>query len=277
MSTWIDPLSKRLVKNAGSVSADDGRGPVVLMYHSIARGDKMPDSRWSVSERRFLDQLRLLKSEGWTTVCARDLENRETLPARTVVITFDDGYEDNYQCAFRHLGMQGMKATWFLVSGYVGSLSGWKAADGRARRMLGSGQLREIAAAGMEIGAHTRTHVRLPDMDFADIWDEVNGSRRDLEDVVGLPVTSFAYPYGLLNEMCVEAVRKAGFHIACTARTGWLGSEPDLLRVRRIAIFHHDTLSTFARKLAFADNSVDWTRMTRYALSRLRSRLMGQR
>jgi peptidoglycan/xylan/chitin deacetylase (PgdA/CDA1 family) len=277
MSMWLDPLSKRLLKNAGAVSSRNGRGPVVLMYHSIARGDKMPESRWSVSEKHFLEQLRLLKAEGWTTACVRDLEGAELLPPRTVVITFDDGYEDNFKCAFRHLSAAGMKATWFLVSGYVGTWSGWKDPDSPVRRMLISGQLKEMAAAGMEIGAHTRTHVRLPGLDFTKIWDEVDGSKRDLEEIVGRPVTSFAYPYGLFDGVCSEAVRKAGFRVACTTRTGWFGSEPDLLQVRRVAIFHHDTLSAFARKLAFADTSVDWPKMTRYALSRVKDRLMSLR
>lgn len=104
---------------------------------------------------------------------------------------------------------------------------------------------------------------------------EIRGSQRHEEDILGLPVISFDYPYGELNDDYVAAVKKAGYHIACSARIGWFGSEPDLLLVRRFAVFCHDTLSAFARKLAFADNNLGWTRMAKYAAGRLKSRLLG--
>ncbi len=140
--------------------------------------------------------------------------------------------------------------------------------------MLNLKQLKEMINAGMEIGAHTRTHARLTELSPAEIKEEVAGSKKDLEDMLGVQITSFAYPYGLFNDECVETVRKAGFTIACTTRTGWFGSEPDLLRVRRVSVFYEDNLSVFARKIAFADNDVSWPRMTRYIFARLRDRLL---
>lgn len=269
---WIDPLTKRLLDRAGLVPASKGRGPVVLMYHSISSSES---SRWALSERRFLEQVRLLSSEGWKTACVSDLLNAEVLPPRTVVLTFDDGYADNFEHGFNCLTRYGMKATWFVVSGDVGRRSSWSDDDNPSRSMLGSMQLREMAQAGMEVGAHTRTHPRLPGLDAEAIADEVAGSKKDLEYILGNEVTSFAYPYGLFNKDCVEAVRKAGFKVACTTRTGWFGSDPDMLRVRRVAVFSDDSLSTFARKLVFADNEVDWGRMTDYVISRMRSRILG--
>ncbi|RNC69642.1 MAG: polysaccharide deacetylase family protein [Desulfuromonadales bacterium] len=271
----IDPLSQRLLNGAGLTPASQGRGPVVLMYHSITSGDSAPDSRWAVSEKSFREQLRLLKSEGWHTVCVHDLEQRKALTPKSVVITFDDGFADNYENGLAHLLTIGFKATWFVVSGDVGGVSRWRDNDAPQRPMLNGTQLREMAAAGMEIGAHTRTHARLIELDQSTIDDEVRGSRQDLEDMLGHPVTSFAYPYGRFNEASIEAVRRAGFRVACTTRTGWLGSEPDPLRVRRVAVFANDDLSTFARKIVFADTNVSWSRMARYVTSRITSRLVG--
>lgn len=273
---WIDPLSKRLFNGAGLVPSSKGRGPVVLMYHSISSGSHVPESIWSVSEKGFREQLRLLAAEGWKTACVRDLVRPEKLPPRTVVITFDDGYADNFERGFKHLLKLNMKATWFMVSGDVGRRSSWKDENSPGHSMLSSMELREMNSAGMEIGAHTRTHARLTEIEPSRVVEEVRGSKTDIEDVIGEEVESFAYPYGLFDEGSVGAVRNAGFKAACTTRTGWSGSSVDLLRIRRVAVFSGDRLSVFARKLAFADNDVAWGRMTNYVVSRARQRFFGR-
>jgi peptidoglycan/xylan/chitin deacetylase (PgdA/CDA1 family) len=235
------------------------------MYHSIS-SDK---SRWAVPERSFREQIRLLASEGWTTLCVRDLVDNKPLPKRAVVVTFDDGYSDNFNGAFLPLAASGMKATLFMVSGAVGKGSHWDA--GPAMRMLERAQLIEMEGAGIEIGSHTRTHPRLTEA--RDLNGEIAGSKEDIEEITGKPVVSFAYPYGLLDDKSVNAVKAAGYAAACTTRTGWYGSERDPLRIRRVAVFPEDSLSSFARKLVFADNEVSWARMTRYMASRVRARL----
>jgi peptidoglycan/xylan/chitin deacetylase (PgdA/CDA1 family) len=264
MPAWIDPFSRRLFSGAGLITANEGRGPVVLMYHSISRGRMNPPDRWGVSEANFKKQLKLLKSKGWTTVCVRDLLKADSLPPRTVVITFDDGYADNFEHGFKLLDKYGMRGTCFIVSRKVGAPS-----------RLDTKQVKEMAESGMEIGAHTRTHARLPELDTAQIEEEISGSKKDIEDMLGLPVTSFAYPYGSFNEACVKVVRRAGFKVACTTRTGWFGSEPDLMRVRRVAVFSFDGLSTFARKVAFAGTDVSWGNMAGYFIDRIQSRVVG--
>lgn len=273
---WIDPLSCRLFKGAGMIPATGGRGPVVLMYHSIEPDNKRPSNMWSVSVTKFREQIELLRSNGWHTARVCDLESAEKLPLRTVIITFDDGYANTFENGFELLLEQGMCATWFIVTRDIGKRSGWTDPEVPDWSILSRHQLRQMAAAGMEIGAHTRTHSHLPELDPPTIWDEVLGSRKDLEDILGLPVTSFAYPYGQYNEDCITAVRKAGYRVACSTRTGWFGSDSDLLQVRRVAVFSHDDFATFARKLAFADNEVGWWKMTKYAAGRIRSRLSGR-
>ncbi len=260
----IDPLSGRLLRGAGLVPASEGRGPVVLMYHSITAENKTPTDRWCVSAKHFERQIALLKKEGWTTVCVRDLLTANELPPKTVVITFDDGYADNFEYGFGLLARYGMCGTFFIISQNIGEPS-W----------LDAQQLREMSGSGMEIGAHTRTHARLPELSTEEVEEEVSGSKKDLEKLLGAPVTSFAYPYGLLNELSVDMVRKSGYRVACTTRTGWFGSDPDPLRVRRVGVFADDTLSKFARKLAFAGTSVGWAHIADYFVRRLRSRVSG--
>lgn len=260
----IDPLSGRLLRGAGLVPASQGRGPVVLMYHSISAEKKTPTDKWCVSAKHFEKQISLLKKEGWTTVCVRDLLTADELPPKTVVITFDDGYADNFEYGFRLLAKYGMCGTFFIVSRKIGEPS-----------RLDAQQLRKMSTSGMEIGAHTRTHARLPELSIEEVEGEVSGSKKDLEKLLGVPVTSFAYPYGLLNETSVDLVRKSGFRVACITRTGWYGSDPDPLHVRRVGVFADDTLSIFARKLAFAGTSVGWTHIADYFIRRIRSRVSG--
>jgi len=262
---YVDPLTRRLLRGAGKVPSNQGRGPVVLMYHSISQ----ERSRWALPQKKFLEQIRLLASEGWTTLCVRDLVGGRPLPERAAVLTFDDGYSDNFNGAFLPLAASGMKATWFMVSGAVGKGSHWDA--GEPMKMLERVQLLEMDKAGMEIGSHTRTHPRLTEA--RDLKGETAGSKEDIEEITGKPVVSFAYPYGLLDDKSVKAVRAAGYRAACTTRTGWFGSERDALLIRRVAVFPEDSLSAFARKLVFADNEVSWSRMTRYMASRFRARL----
>ena len=272
---WIDPFSRKLLKGAGLIPVSEGRGPVVLMYHSIEPQGQRPPTEWAVTAKNFRKQIQFLKEEGWNTACVSDLVHAETLPPRTVVLTLDDGYSNNFEYGFRPLLEHGMRATWFIVTRDIGKQSSWPDPGEPTRSLLNGRHLRQMAEAGMEIAAHTRTHPHLPSLDVAGIWEEVSSSKKELEDILGQSVTSFAYPYGEFNEDCVTAVKKAGYRVACTARPGWFGSETNLFLVRRVVVFSHDSLSSFARKLSFADNDVSWDKMAKYAVGRIRSRIWG--
>ncbi len=262
----IDFISRQLLRNAGT------HGPLALMYHSVVHDNSVPDWKWAVSYRRFVAQLDLLRDEGWTTVCVRDLVHPAGLPDRTVVLTFDDGYADNYP-AFEALTQRGMQATWFIVSRDVGCVSGWGDPGVAPQRMLSGEQLRTMTTAGMEIGAHSCSHARLTELNDADLTDEICRSKTELAEIVGESVQSFAYPYGKYDDRTVDTVRRAGYASACITRPGWALRDNDPLRIRRVSIFAQDDLATFARKLAFADNDVSWRHMLRYAYGRAVARL----
>jgi len=266
-SETVDPLSQRLARGAG------GHGPLMLMYHAVIPGAGTPTWTWAVSAGRFEAQLDYLAREGWRTLTMADLAVDDLHPpSRSVVITFDDGYADNLT-AVSMLAQRGMRASWFVVSGSVGKQPNWRA-DGRPDgRLLSAQELRDMRAAGMEIGSHTRSHRALTETASAEREVELRGARQDLEDMLGGPVLSFAYPYGKFDVGCVDAVRAAGYRAACTTRSGWALRDRDPLRMRRVSVFNHDGLAAFARKLAFADNDVSWLRLGGYALSRAKARL----
>lgn len=260
-----DPLTRRLL--ARSVP----HGPLVLMYHSVVPGRDTPAWRWAVSMARFIEQLDLLQAQGWATANLTELLSARTLPDKTVVITFDDGYADTY-AAFEELAKRGMRATWFMVTRDIGQLSGWTD-EVPPQPMLSAEQLRIMHAAGMEIGSHTVSHCRLPNASAAMVAEELVRSRQELERVLNQPVTSFAYPYGQFDGAAVTAAREAGYQVACTTRPGWALRDGDPLRIRRISIFSGDALSIFARKLVFADNDVSWRHLAAYYAGRLARRL----
>jgi len=265
----LDPLTARLLRNAGN------RGPVVLMYHSVTPGRLTPQWRWAVSQRRFCEQLDLLSSFGWRSFCLRNADNIGDLPSRSVIITFDDGYADNFT-AFEELARRHMLATWFVVSRDIGKHSGWQDVGQKTRPMLDQRQLMEMHATDMEIGAHGRTHTRLTKLNNPALYSEVADSKEEIEQLLGITINSFAYPYGDFDDRTVEAVKNAGYHKACITRPGWLNSDLDMFRIRRVSIFSQDNLSAFARKLALADNDVRWRRMMSYGVRQITARLTSR-
>lgn len=262
----IDPISRSLHRSAGT------HGPIMLMYHAVAPGKATPAWPWAVSMQQFRDQLDFLATEGYATPTMGQLAAApaKRWQGRTAVITFDDGYVDNI-AACEELKKRGMRATWFVVSGSIGEAPRWPE-DGRpAGRLLNAGELREMQENGMEIGSHTVNHVRLTGLDDASLMREVADSKAMLEDLLGHPVGSFAYPYGDWDARCAEAVRQAGYACACTTRTGWALRDNSPYQLRRLTVFNTDTLGSFARKLYFGSHDVRWRDIARYALRRLRN------
>jgi len=265
---FIDPVTKALLLRdaIGNESA-----PLILMYHGTTPGNARPSSRYSTRASSFIDHLTLIKKYGWNTIRLRDLAGPNKLPPRSLAITFDDGYSNNYEGAYLPLVERGMCATWFIVTRDNERYAGWMDSKIEENRLLSHEQLGEMAAGGMEIGAHTCTHPDLTRIDRPAVSSEVAGSRAELEDMLGMAVTSFAYPFGRWNEMVVDVVRSAGFTLACGVRPGWVDTDSEPFLLRRITIFADDTPATFIRKLIFATNEANWKKMTRY----LTERLMG--
>ena len=263
----IDPISRFLQRQAGN------HGPVMLVYHSVVPGKGTADWRYAISMQRFVAQLDFLASEGWTTVTMSELAKfpERYASGRTVGITFDDGFADNFP-AFEELARRGMCASWFVVSGSLGRPPAWQSSGQPRERLLSGGELRQMRDAHMEIGSHTVSHVRLTEVDDARLTQELRDSKHTLEDVLGLEVPAFAYPHGAWNERCEEAVRLAGFRTACTTQTGWALRDGNPYRLRRLTVFSTDTPGNLARMLAFGTNEAAPLEIARYALNQFRNR-----
>ena len=170
----------------------------------------------------------------------RRLDRGETV-SRSLAITFDDGYRDNFDFAAPILTSLGLPATFFVVSDFIetNAVAPWDRGYFPAPAWMTWNQLRELHAHGFEIGAHTRTHVNLGEVTGTQAEWEISGSREQIEDRLGTPVTLFAYPFGGakdITESNRELVRRSGF-LCCASSYG--GSNPrgsDAFRLLRIPI-----------------------------------------
>lgn len=267
-----DVISRHLLHKA--VASPAARWPVVLMYHAIDSPRRPSGWSWAITADRFAGHLDLLTDAGIRTLRLDQVEAVRGL-GPSVVITFDDGYADNHQWALPALAARGQTATWFIPSAKVGRDADWLGGGDKDRPLMDRHQLRELLAAGMEVGGHGRSHRPLTGLALHEVEQEVRGCRDDLEDLFGIAVASFAYPYGRYDATTRAAASDAGYHYACTTRPGWWGSESDLLQLRRVAVFADDTPARLARKLFFADNDVRWRTIAGYYTSRIQARIMG--
>ncbi|MEU1387252.1 MULTISPECIES: polysaccharide deacetylase family protein [unclassified Nonomuraea] len=205
-----------------------GALPLIWMYHSVAeRGEDPFDI--VVTPERFAAHIRWLARRGLRGVSVRELLNHPGDRRGLVGLTFDDGYADFATDVVPVLAGYGFTATVYVVAGRIGGHNAWDR-DVAPRPLMDAGTLRRVAAAGMEVGSHTRSHPHLPAAGPDELADELTTSRLVLQDVLGAPVTGFAYPYGELTAREVAAVRQAGYEHACAVRPGRLAGRHALPR-----------------------------------------------
>jgi peptidoglycan/xylan/chitin deacetylase (PgdA/CDA1 family) len=137
-------------------------------------------------------------------------------------LTFDDGLADNLTELAPFLGLEGVPATVFPVSSWLGQ----QHPDAPWARILTADELRALRGAGVEVGAHTRTHPDLTVLDAEDVRAELVESKRELEDVLDAAVEVAAYPYGRANTMVVDICREAGYLAACRISSQGSWAEP---------------------------------------------------
>jgi peptidoglycan/xylan/chitin deacetylase (PgdA/CDA1 family) len=141
------------------------------------------------------------------------------------------------------------------------------------RALLSAAQLRLLAEEGLTIGSHTCTHVRLPEVPPDEARREIASSKDELESMIGREVRHFAYPYGLFSEAVREMVVSAGYHSACSTRSGFNRPGEDPFLIRRIDIAGTDKLWQFRQKLHHGTNEASRLQPLVYYARRVRARL----
>lgn len=213
-------------------------GIPVLMYHSIGI---MYDRSICVSEKLFEEQMEWLHENNYHTVNSDELyealSGKTALPDNPILITFDDGFGDNYKVAWPILKHYGFNATFFIVTSQVNPYN------------IDWNQLKELVEQGNSIGSHSVNHYDLATLNTKQQEKELRKSKEVLEEKLDTSIKAFCFPYGSYNKTTIALLPKSGYLLSFTVRSGkvYLGDNEYLLK--RVHICGGEPLSSFIKKI----------------------------
>jgi peptidoglycan/xylan/chitin deacetylase (PgdA/CDA1 family) len=223
----------------------------ILMYHSILlhKSDKGKHNIY-VMQQALRKQLSYLKKHGYATITFKDIyENKITDFNKKVILTFDDGYEDNYLLLFPLLKEFNFTAVIFLVTRET--YNKWGTEQGEPKKnLMTKEQIIEMDQYGIEFGGHTCHHPELNKMPIEVVLAEVKNCKEDIETLLNKKTISFAYPFGGINDQVKEAVKNSGFQYGISTKSGPIEFSEDPYRIRRIEVATRTTLWGFKRKVS---------------------------
>ena len=208
-----------------SINSEDVRIPI-LMYHSIS--DENPENSLMVPPSMFEEQMAWLEENGFTAMNLDEaIEAMETgkVPKNPVVITFDDGYMDNYKSAFPILKNHNLKATFFVITDGVDN--GY---------YMSSDMLKEMQAEGMSIENHTANHLELNKLSREDAYEEIKKAQDYLRDTIGSNGDYLCYPVGRYSDETIEICKELGIKAAVTTEGGTSSINDGKFQLKRVRI-----------------------------------------
>jgi len=247
----------------------------ILTYHRVI---DLPKEKmipyYNVTPKMFEKQMGYLKENHYNVITLEellDIKNKSgEIPSKSIVITFDDGFRDNYLYALPVLKRFRFNANFFVVSDYLDrqEVFPWLRLDPQARMhyeqnaslwyALSLSELIEMQDAGQNIGSHSRSHTRLSSMNKIHIRDELYSSKADIEKILGRKIFCLAYPYGSWREasqIIRKIAKETGYSVAVTGELGRNTIDSDFFALRRIPIYQGDSLFEFKKKV---NGVYDW-------------------
>lgn len=226
-----------------------------LLYHKIDLPTADVRIRGAfTAPKKFEKQISYLLKKGFSFFTASELisyyQNNGEFPAKSVSITFDDGWKDNFTKAFPILKKYGAKATVFLVSSCIGQTTAKVTADGEdVREHLSESDILEMSKGGIEFGSHSFNHKLFHQISEQEIDFEVTESKKAIENLTQKDCKVFAYPAGFFTEYAKNAIKNAGFIGAFSTFYGSTDA-PDLYALNRVEILRRDGYPfKFGRKI----------------------------
>lgn len=217
----------------------DNIGIPVLYYHSV---DENAANEVTITPEKLQEQLDYINDNNYVTITMTELydhiENNKPIPEKSILITFDDGYMNNYTEAFPMLKELNMTATIFCVGN---SLDG--------SYYLSEEAIKEMSDYGIDIESHTVNHVHLDTMSYDEQLLELKNSKNILEKITGKEVLSLAYPFGDYNDNTIKAAKDAGYKMGFTTKLGLSDRTDDIYKLDRIYISSSYDMNTFKNLL----------------------------
>lgn len=228
-----EPKNNKLREFKGENLIHNDKQIPVLMYHSIADNSKVTDNVSKsiiLPPEVFKQQMQYLKDNGYTTLTLDELynflKNDKPVPEKSVVLTFDDAYEDNYTNAYPILKEFGFRATIFVITGGTDKIGAY----------LTSAQLKEMDANGIDIQSHTVNHEELDKLSLEKQQETLVQSKQFLEKLLDKKVDYIAYPSGKYNNFTEQAAKNAGYTMAFTINNGWANKDTNILFLNRVFV-----------------------------------------
>jgi len=250
----------------------------ILMYHMISEPETPQEKRYACPPKALHKHMQYLRANDYNIVnldtILEHLNNKVELPEKTIAITLDDGFSDNYENAWPIFQQFNIPATIFLASGVMEKTNTWMHTNGFSKRtMLTWAQIKEMHQQGISFGAHTVNHVKLPELTAEEMLVELVDSKQQIEKQLGITVNHFAYPYGLLDTTAHAMTKKAGYTSACSTLSGFNTLNTDQLTLRRLEVYGTDSVRALTQKITFGVNDSDISFPIKYYLNRLLDRL----
>ena len=230
------------------VTASPNNDPAIvpiLMYHHL---EDLPQDAselrrtWTVAPKTFESQIEWLAQRGFHTITMAQLvahlKQRQPLPSKPIVISFDDGWADAYTVAYPILKKHGFIGTFFIYTNPIDH-----------KLYVTWTQLEEMSSAGMDIQGHTLSHPHLRTLEPEAAMKEIVDSKAILEKRLGKPIVALAYPDGEYNNAIIDMVKRAGYESAVTLAAGYRQRPDELFTLHRIRVSYGDSLQDFANRL----------------------------
>ncbi len=277
----------------------------VIMYHRVVNDESEAGVHGTyITAKKFDEHMRFLKENGYETITFKELKklnwrnrfNREkklimltfddgyednykiAFPIlkkydfhciKLIMLTFDDGYEDNYKIAFPILKKYDFHCIIYLVSHLNFNRWDVEVPNNPEKKftLMTLDMIKEMQEYGIEFGGHTMTHPKLAHIPLEEARKEILTSKATLEEKLGEKLTSFAYPYGDLNEDVKNIVKESGYDFAVATDSGDISFAEDLFQIRRIGIFPTNNMLNFRRKVKGNYNFIKIKREKRHSNS----------
>ena len=191
----------------------------ILMYHSVSETGQF----FTVKPGEFAKQMRYLNDKRYNVLSFSEvlkyIENKNILPQKSVIITFDDGYKDNYDVVFPIIKKYNFPITVFLTTGLVGQSRALK--GGGSLPILSETEIKEMSQSGLvSFQPHGHTHAKLWQMDDESVKKEISDSKKYLDDLLGISTEIYAYAWGKYNDRILSIVSGL-FRCAVSVRSGF--------------------------------------------------------